>query len=268
MAINSIGTNYVNSSATQSLASSQESLASGRRINSAADDAAGLQITNRLTGQIDGNGQAIANSISGISITQVAQGGLESITNDLNSLRELAIQAGNGIYSSADRQALQQQANAFMENIQSTISNTTFAGQELFTENGSLGFQVGANSGATFNVATNDLVESLTSSGVFSFDLTDPSTLESTLSAVDDSLNNISSLQAEYGATQNTFSSRIDALLSNRENEAAARSRIQDTDFAATVSEQIAASILERSSLAVQAQANASAERSLNLLSS
>lgn len=268
MSINSIGANYINNAATQSLSSSQQSLSSGLRINSAADDAAGLQIANRLTGQIDGNAQAISNSLSGISFTQVAQGGLESITNDLNSLRELAVQSGNGIYTSADRQALQKQATALMENIQSTISNTSFAGKEVFTEDGSLGFQVGPNSGSTFNVATNDIASALTSSGLFSLDVSDPNALESALSAVDDSLNTISSFQAEYGATQNAFSSRIDALLSNRENEAAARSRIQDADFAATVSDQIVASILERSSIAVQAQANVSAERSLNLLSS
>ncbi|CUB06423.1 flagellin N-terminal helical domain-containing protein [Marinomonas fungiae] len=268
MSINGVGSNYINSSASQSLNRSQESLSSGRRINSAADDAAGLQIANRLTGQIDGNGQAIRNSMDGISLAQVAQSGLESITNDLTSLRELAVQAGNGIYSSADRQALQKQASALMENIQSTIGNTTFAGKELFTENGSLGFQVGPNSNSTFNVATNDITASLTSSGLFSLDISDANALESTLSSIDDSLSNISSLQTEYGATQNAFSSRIDALLSNRENESAARSRIQDADFAATVSDQIAASILERSSIAVQAQANANAGQSLNLLSS
>ncbi|SBS36273.1 Flagellin [Marinomonas aquimarina] len=267
MSINSIGANYINNAATQSLSSSQQSLSSGLRINSAADDAAGLQIANRLTGQIDGNGQAISNSLSGISFAQVAQGGLESISNDLNSLRELAVQAGNGIYTSADREALQKQANAFMENIQSTISNTTFAGKEIFTENGSVGFQVGPNNGSTVDVETSDMAASLTSSGLFAFDISDPSSLESALSAVDDSLNTVSSLQADYGAVQNSFSSRIDALLSNRENEAAARSRIQDADFAATVSDQIVASILEKSSVAVQAQANANAERSLNLLS-
>lgn len=269
MNINGIGTNnYVNNSATRSLNSAQESLASGSRINSAADDAAGLQIANRLTNQIDGNGQAVANSMSGISVTQIAQGGLSSITNDLNSLRELAVQAGNGIYSASDRQALQQQANAFLENIQGTISSTTFAGQELLTKDGSMGFQVGADSGDTLDVATNDVTASLTSSGLFSFDISDPSSLENALAAVDDSLANVGSLQAEYGATQNAFSSRVDALLSSQENEAAARSRIQDADFAAAVSNQIAASILERSSVAVQAQANADADRSLNLLSS
>lgn len=269
MNINGIGANnYVNSSATQSVDTAQERLASGSRINSAADDAAGLQIANRLTNQIDGNGQAVANSMSGISVTQIAQSGLESITNDLNSLRELAVQAGNGIYTASDRQALQQQANSFLSNIQDTIDSTTFAGKELLTEDSSLDFQVGPDSGDTLNVATNDVATSLTSSGLFAFDISDPSTLESALSAVDDSLESVGALQAEYGATQNAFSSRVDALLENQVNESAARSRIQDADFAASVSNQIAANILERSSVAVQAQANADAGRSLNLLSS
>lgn len=267
MAINSIGSNYVNHSATSSLNSSQESLAGGKRINSAADDAAGLQISNRLTSQIDGTGQAIANSISGISVTQVAQGGLESISNDLAALRELAVQSGNGIYSDSDRQALQQQANSILENIQSTIGETTFAGQELFTQDNNIDFQIGPDANQTQSVATVDINNTLTGNGLFAFDITNPSAIDSAINAVDDSIESISGLQADYGATQNAFSSRVDALLTNQVNESASRSRIEDADFAATVSNQVAANILERSSVAVQAQANADAGRVLNLLS-
>lgn len=268
MSINNISSNYINSSATQSLNSSQSSLASGQRINSAADDAAGLQIANRLTSQIDGNGQAVANSMSGISVTQIAQGGLESINNDLSSLRELAIQAGNGIYSDSDRQALQQQANALLENIQGTIGSTTFAGQELLSNDGNLDFQVGADTESTLGVPTSDVSSTLSSNGLFAFDITNPASLSTAIDAVDSSIESIGSLQADYGAVQNAFSSRVDTLLENQANESAARSRIQDADFAATVSQQIAADILERSSVAVQAQANVDAGRSLNLLSS
>lgn len=268
MSINNIGSNYVNAAATQSLNSTQSSLASGQRINSAADDAAGLQIANRLTSQIDGNCQAIANSISGISVTQIAQGGLESITNDLSSLRELAVQAGNGIYSDSDRQALQQQANALIENIQNTIGSTTFAGQELLSDTSTLEFQVGAEAENTIGIPTSDLNSILSSDGLFSFDVTDPSALNTAIEAVDSSIESIDSLQADYGATQNAFSSRIDALLENQVNESAARSRIEDADFAATISQQVVADILERSSVSVQAQANVEAGRALNLLSS
>ncbi|SBT17887.1 Flagellin [Marinomonas gallaica] len=266
MSINSINSNYVNTSATQSLNTSQTNLASGTRINSAADDAAGLQIANRLTSQIDGNGQAVANSMSGISVTQIAQGGLESITKDLSSLRELAVQAGNGIYSDSDRQALQQQANALLENIQGTIGSTTFAGQELLSSDSTLDFQVGPDANSTMGVNTNDVSDTLTTNGLFAFDITNQASLDSALSAVDSSLENIDSLQAEYGATQNAFSSRVDALLESQANESAARSRIQDTDFAGEVSNQVVNSILERSSVAVQSQANADASRVLNLL--
>lgn len=268
MSINNIGSNYVNSSATQSLNNSQASLASGKRINSAADDAAGLQIANRLTSQIDGNGQAVANSISGISVTQIAQGGLDSISNDLASLRELAVQAGNGIYSDSDRQALQEQANTLISNIQGTIESTTFAGQALLSNDGNIDFQVGPDANSTINVATNDVSASLVTSGLSSFDITSPASLESAINAVDSSIENIDSLQAVYGATQNAFSSRVDSLLENQANESAARSRIQDADFASEVSNQIINSILERSSVAVQSQANADASRALNLLSS
>ncbi|ADZ92356.1 flagellin [Marinomonas mediterranea] len=260
------GSSYASSSATQSLASSSQSLASGLRINSASDDAAGLAIANRLTSQIDGNGQAVANSVSGISATQIAQSGLESVTNDLTSLRELAVQAGNGIYSDSDRQALQQQADELIANIQDTIDQTSFAGTDLLSEDGSIDFQVGADADSTLGVTTNDLANTLTGTGLFSLDITDQSSLDTALTAIDDSIDSVSSLQADYGATENAFTSRVDSLLAAQENESAARSRIQDTDYAAAVSEQIAASIREQSSVSVQAQANADAGRSLSLL--
>ncbi|MBM6552389.1 flagellin [Marinomonas ostreistagni] len=268
MSIDGIGSNYVNRSATQSVNSTQESLASGQRINGAADDAAGLQIANRLTSQIDGNGQAIANSTAGISVTQIAQAGLSSINDNLSSLRDIAVQAGNGAYSDSDRAALQQQANGLIESIRSTVADTSFAGQELLTEDGSLGFQVGEDSDSLFNVATNDLNGALTASGLFAFDVNDPTNLSTALNAVDESLANVATLQADYGATQNAFSSRVDSLLAAQVNESAGRSRIADADIASTVSSKVVNSILEQSSTAIQAQANADAGRSLSLLSS
>ncbi|TDO98686.1 flagellin [Marinomonas balearica] len=260
------GSSYVNSSASQSLASTSQSLASGQRINSASDDAAGLAIANRLTSQIDGKGQAVANSVSGISATQIAQSGLESVTNDLNSLRELAVQAGNGIYSDSDRQALQSEADNLIANIQDTIDQTSFAGQDLLSEDGSLDFQVGADSGSSLSVTTSDLANTLSGTGLLSLDITDQSSLDTAITAIDDSISSVSELQADYGATENAFTSRVDSLLEAQENESAARSRIQDADFAAVISEQISASIREQSSVSVQAQANADANRSLSLL--
>ena len=268
MSINGLGANYVNNVSTQRLNTAQESLASGKRINSATDDPAGLQVANRLTSQIDGNGQAIANSMTGISVTQIAQSGLASVTNDLNALRDIAVEAGNGIYTAEDRQALQQQADSRLQNIQATLSDTTFAGQELLTEEGSLGFQVGQEAENVFNVATNDIRGTLSANGLFGFDVNDPSSLETAIEAVDTSLDNVASSQADYGATQTAFSSRVDTLLANQQSDSAARTRIEDADYAATVSNQITATLLENSSTALQAQANVDAGRSLNLLSS
>lgn len=268
MSISINGSNYVNSAATQSSASNQDSLSSGKRINSAADDAAGLQIANRLTSQIDSNGQAIANGISGISVTQIAQGGLESITNDLNSLRELAIQAGNGTYNAADRGALQSQANEFLKNIQDTLNSTTFGGEGLLTKDGSIDFQVSADANNTLGVTTADLNATFVSNGLTSFDITDANTLDTAIAAVDQSLESVGALNAEYGATQNAFSARVDSLLNGQVNESSARSRIEDADIAGVVSSQVITDILERSSIVVQAQANIDANRALNLLGS
>lgn len=268
MSISISGSSYVNSAATQSLASSSEALASGSRINSAADDAAGLQISNRLTSEIDGSAQAFANGMSGISVTQTIDGALSGITNDVQALRELAVQSGNGIYTANDRQALQKQADELMANIQNTIDNTNFAGQSLLTQDGQMDFQVGTQGADIVGVTTYNLNNSLGASGLTGINISDPATLGAALDAIDTTLNNLGTMQAETGATQNAFSSRVDALLQGQEAASASRSRITDTDFAAAVSEQIISRIQEQSSLTVQAQANVDSKRALSLLTS
>ncbi len=259
---------FVNSGASSGIARSNEQLASGRRINGAADDAAGLQIANRLTSEINGDQQAVSNAINGGSILQTASGGLNQITDNLQRLRELGIQSGNGALNSSDREAIQAEAAGILSNIQDTIKGTSFGGQELLTEDSSLSFQVGADAGNTVNVGTYDISSQLNADGLFSVDFTDPTALTTSLASIDASLENVGSIQSEYGAAQNAFSSRVDTLLNAQENQSAARSRIQDADYAATVSDQIIQTILEKSSISVQAQANISNNRALNLLTS
>ncbi|WP_191600537.1 flagellin [Marinomonas algicola] len=258
--------NFVNSSATAGVSQANGQLSSGRRINSAADDAAGLQIADRLTSGINGNQQAISNILSGDSVLQIASGGLNQISENLQQLRELGIQSGNGSLNDNDRAAIQAQANGILQNIQDTISQTTYGGEELLTQDSSLSFQGSADAESSINVSTYNVDSQLNTAGLYSVDFSNPAALTTSLASIDTSLENISAIQSEYGAQQNAFSSRVDSLLNAQENESAARSRIQDTDFASAVSDQIIQSILEKSSVSVQAQANISNTRALNLL--
>jgi flagellin len=127
---------------------------------------------------------------------------------------------------------------------------------------------VGTEASSRVDVSTYDVESQFSSSGLFAVDFTDPAALSKALDAIDASLSTTGSLQAEYGAQQNAFSGRVDSLLTAQENEQAARSRIRDTDFAATISEQIVQRVLEQASVSVQAQANVSNNRALNLLTS
>ncbi|MCZ2720674.1 flagellin [Marinomonas sp. 15G1-11] len=263
--INSVSS-FVNSSVSTGISQKNEQLSNGSRINSAADDAAGLQISDRLTSGINGNHQAVSNIINGSSLLQTASGGLNQINDNLQQLRELGIQAGNGTLNDNDRAAIQQQANGILQSIQDTISSTTFGGEELLTKDSSLSFQAGAESGNNIDVDTYNVDSQLNTAGLYNVDFTNLASLTTSLTSIDTSLENIGVIQSEYGAQQNAFSSRVDSLLNAQENETAARSRIKDTDYAATVSDQIIQSILEKSSVSVQAQANISNTRALSLL--
>lgn len=268
MQVPSVTNNFVNSAASSGVHRANEQLASGSRINSAADDAAGLLIADRLTSEINGHHQAISNSINATSMLQVADGGLSQLNESLQQLKELGVQAGNGALNANDKAALQQQADGILASIQDTIQSTAFAGEALLEQDASLSFQVGANAGNTEDVSTYDISAQFNTAGLYAVDFTDPAALTTSLDSIDASLASVGSIQAEYGAQQNAFSSRVDALLNSQQNESAARSRIQDADYAAVVSDQIIQSILEKSSVSVQAQANVSNNRALSLLTS
>ena len=242
-----------------------ERLATGRRVNSAADDSAAQQIIDRLTSQVEGNRQAIRNAYDGISLSQVAESGLQGINQDAQRIRELTLQAGNGALNDSDRQAIQSEITQLQENITQTVEQTTFGGQQLLTENGSIDFQVGANAGQQISVDTSDVQSSL--NDLLNVDVTSEGGLEDALSAADDALQFIGETQAGLGATQNQFESAARNLSQADVNTAAARSRIQDTDFAQATSENAAAGVLGQSALSVQAQANQQQGQVLALLS-
>ncbi len=244
----------------QSLA---EKLASGKQINSAADGAAAQQIIDRLTSQVEGNRQAVNNVYDGISLAQVAEGGLEGINNDVNRIRELSVQAGSGILSAADKQAIQSEITQLQENITQTIDQTNFAGKPLLSSDSEINFQVGAQAGQQISVNTRDIASEL--NGVLNIDVTSQSS-EDVLAAADAAVEAVGSARGDLGAVQNQLASTARNLTQSDVNTAAARSRIQDTDYAQAVSQQAANDVLGQASLTVQAQANQQQGQVLSLL--
>ncbi len=257
-----------NSSLLQQVQNKQESilekLSSGKKINSAADGAAAQQIIDRLTTQVEGNRQAISNAFDGVSLAQVAEGGLAGINQDIERIRELSVQSGNGILSDADRQAIQSEVSQLQENIAQSIEQTEFAGKPLLSNDGTIDFQVGANAGQTLSVGTQDVAAGL--NDILSLDLSSEQGLDEALATVDSAAEFVGLARSDLGAVQNQFENTARNLAKTDENVAAARSRIQDTDYAQAASENAAAGILNQTSIAVQGIANQQQGQVLSLL--
>lgn len=249
------------------LNTSFERLSSGFRINRAADDAAGLQISDRLTSQIQGLNQAVRNANDAISLAQTAEGALAEVTNSLQRIRQLAVQSQNGINSSADRAALQAEVSALKQEISRVAATTQFAGNDLLTGSYSAAFLVGANGGQTISV-------NLSRSGGFGtsgLSLADTtvataSDASAALTSIDTAISTIGSTRADLGALQNRFQSTIRNLSNISENLSGARSRIRDTDFATETAELTRNQIVQQASLSVLSQANQRPQSALSLL--
>lgn len=241
-----------------------EKLASGKQVNNASDGAAAQQIIDRLTSQVEGSRQAVANAYDGISLSQVAEGGLANINEDVSRIRELTMQAGNGILNDSDREAIQSEISALQDNISLTAEQTNFAGKPLLNESGQVSFQVGANAGETVDIQTNDVVRELNQ--VLSIDVTSGDINEA-LDATDAALESVGGFQANLGATQNQLASSARSMTQSDVNTAAARGRIQDLDYAQAVTQSVSQDILSQARNSVQAQANQQQGQVLALLS-
>lgn len=243
-------------------------LSSGFRINSAADDAAGMQISNRLTSQVNGLNQAISNANDGISVAQVAEGAMEEITTALQRIRTLAVQSQNGINSSADRLALQKEVSALKNEISRIAQNTQFGGVDLLKGTYSAKFLVGANGGQTISVNLSRTGGSYGASGLglASLSVSSVTGASTALASIDSAIKTIDGARADLGALQNRFQSTIRNLSNIVENVSAARSRIRDTDFAKENAELTRAQILQQASTTVLAQANTRPQSALSLL--
>ena len=244
-------------------------LSSGFRINSAADDAAGLQISNRLTSQINGLDQAARNANDGISLAQVAEGAMDEITSSLQRIRTLAIQSQNGINTSADRNALNEEVTQLKAEISRIAQTTQFGTQFLLKGTLSATFLVGANAGDLQNIKV--VLSNDGGYGVSGLNLNDLSVstfanAASALADLDTAIKTIDSTRAELGAIQNRFQATIRNLTNISENVSGARSRIRDTDFAKETAELTRTQILQQTSTTVLAQANQRPQAALSLL--
>lgn len=259
---NSTGLNSLNQ-AQQQQEGLLKKLATARQINSAADDAAGLQIANQLGSSISAKGQGERNAYDGVSLARVYEQGLQGINDNLSELNRLAVAAGNGIYGAQERQALQKEADSYLANIQQTIDNTEFAGKKLFGADASVAFGTGNGS---VNLTTTDVQTALQNEDAFNIDFSSAASAEQSLTRITDSIELIGSLQAQAGAEANRFASAGSNLNNQQIAESAARSRIEDLDFAKATSDKTAADILSQSSTSVAMQARIQQQQALTLL--
>ena len=262
-----INTNIASLNAQRNLGASQTSLqtslqrlSSGLRVNSAKDDAAGLAIGERMNAQIRGMTVAMRNANDGISLAQTAEGALATVTDALQRMRELAVQAANGSNGAGDRANLNAEYQALSAEITRIASSTKFNGLAIIgADAGAQVFQVGANVGDTLTVTT-------TAVTTVAGDLTSAANANTAITALDTKLDAINTDRASYGAAQSRFGYAISNLQVGSENQSAARSRIMDTDFAAETANLTRNQILQQAGTAMLAQANALPNNVLTLL--
>jgi flagellin len=249
---------------TEDLSTSYQRLSSGKRINSAKDDAAGLQISSRLTAQINGLNQASRNANDAISLAQTAEGSLDEYTNSLQRMRTLAVQSSNGSNTTTDRSALDAEYQELATELSRIATDTEFGGVKLLDGNYSEAFQIGANAGQTITIA---ISKSLSAGGVsVGGDIKTFAGAQSMISKIDSALSTVNNVRADLGAKQNRFASIIRSNDNTAENVSASRSRIQDTDFAAETARLARTTVLQQASSSMLAQANQQPQIALSLL--
>jgi len=255
-----------------SLATSMQRLSSGLRINSAKDDAAGLAISTRMTSQVRGMNVAVRNANDGISLAQTADGALSGVSDSLQRMRELAVQARNATNTTADLDSIGKEYGQLASEITRVLGGTTFNGKAILAADaGTQTFQIGANTTTndSIDVGTSDLTADTTITAVTSGSISNtdtPATLKTTIDNLDAAINTVSSQRANFGAVQNRFDAVSANLQISVENQTAARSRITDADYATETANLSRAQILQQAGNAMIAQANQAPQQVLTLL--
>ena len=248
-AINTRNQLFVTNSAASK---SMEKLSSGKRINRAADDAAGLSISEKMRAQIRGLLQAARNAQDGISLIQTAEGALDEVSNMLVRLKELAVQKANGTYNDEDKANLALEMDSLTKEIQNIFTNTKFNGSSVLTTSVTIIISDDGTTALTIEATSTDGIISLTSG--------------SSVSNIETAIENVNKARATYGAQQNRLESTVRNLKTTAENLQAAESRIRDTDMAEEMSNFTKYSILIQAGTAMLAQANMAPQSVLSLL--
>lgn len=251
---------------SNSLNTAFERLSSGFRINSAKDDAAGLQISDRMTSQIEGLQQGLRNANDGISVAQTIEGSLQESSSALQRIRQLAIQAQSGINTDADLDAIQKEIVALKDEISRIATTSQFNGVDVLTGTFKASFLVGSNAGQTIDINLSK-TDGFGYDGLFNgFDVDVTVNASASLAKIDEALSAINGTRSQLGAIQNRFDSTIRNLTNIAENVSAARSRIRDTDFATETAELTRSQIIQQASTSILTQANQRPQAALSLL--
>lgn len=272
-----INTNIASLNAQRNLNESQsdlntslQRLSSGLRINSAKDDAAGLFVAGQITRDVRGNNQAIRNAADGISLGQTAEGALGEIANNLQRIREIAVQASNDTVGNAA--GLQLEVDQLTQEISRIVATTNFNGRFLLSGGETVNFHVGASGDVSNQISVtldditniNAFAANLTATGVI--DVSTTAAASAALASLSSDIDDVNGARATYGAVQNRFEAVISNLQNYVENLTAARSRIEDADFAAETAKLTRAQILQQAGTSILAQANTLPQNALSLL--
>lgn len=287
--VTSLNTTNKLSKATNSLDTTYKRLSSGYRINSAKDDAAGLQISDRLTSQINGLKQGNRNANDGIALAQTAEGALDEVHTMLQRIRTLSVQAANGTNTTADRTSIQGEVSQLCSEINRIACKTTFGKQEILSgagkglvgADGKIAFQVGANANDTTSVSlssgfTIEQMKNAAGSNITTvadadnrgktFDVSTASKAQDVLADIDSFIGFVDKKRGEFGAVQNRLESTISNQSNIAENESDARSRIRDTDYAEEAANLSQQNIIQQAATSMLTQANSRPQIALSLL--
>ena len=287
--VSSLNTTNKLSKATHSLDTTYKRLSSGYRINSAKDDAAGLQISDRLTSQINGLKQGNRNANDGIALAQTAEGALDEVHTMLQRIRTLSVQAANGTNTTADRTSIQGEVSQLCSEINRIACKTTFGKQEILSgagkglvgADGKIAFQVGANANDTTSVSlssgfTIEQMKTAAGSKITTvddadgrgktFDVSTASKAQEVLADIDSFIGFVDKKRGEFGAVQNRLESTISNQSNIAENESDARSRIRDTDYAEEAANLSQQNIIQQAATSMLTQANSRPQIALSLL--
>jgi len=260
---------------SRAMSTAMEQLSTGSRVNSAGDDAAGMAIGNSMTSQIRGLNQAVRNLNDGVNLLQTAEGALNETTNMLQRMRELAVQAASGTYSTTQRSYLQTEFLAINSQIDKIASETTWNGYTVLTgttggtTTGTFSFQSGQTSGQTIDVVMGGMTLSalgMTTTASIGLALSSAASASAAIATIDSAINTVNSQRATIGAAVNRMTYAADNITNVSANVSASRSTIMDTDYATASTNLSKAQIIQQASTAMLAQANQQPQTVLALL--